>query len=157
MHLLTTLLPLFLHAPAATQPLRPLPVLLTTVCTTAQAPAADTIAALHRLFTGRRLRRNLIATSLGAGVVVGAVATATTASDHSGSRGYGSLSTGPVFGGADWLVVYAIPVAPLIALDFVVYAKYSRKEEARAIAAFQAHHLPVKIRRKLKLRYFNTL
>jgi hypothetical protein len=149
MHLLTTLLPLFLHAPAATQPLRPLPVLLTTVCTTAQA--------LHRLFTGRRLRRNLIATSLGAGVVVGAVATATTASDHSGSRGYGSLSTGPVFGGADWLVVYAIPVAPLIALDFVVYAKYSRKEEARAIAAFQAHHLPVKIRRKLKLRYFNTL
>lgn len=147
MRLLTLLLLLLTMAPAYAQ-------LATTPTPATVAPAPDTVVALHRLFASRRARRNLIATGLGAGVVVAALTTATTANDHYGSRGYGNLSTGPQFQGTDWLLLYALPAAPLIALDLAVYATYSHKNEKQAITDFRAHHLSKKLRRKLKSRYF---
>ncbi|MGI4737285.1 MAG: hypothetical protein ACRYG7_19135 [Janthinobacterium lividum] len=126
----------------------------------AQTPltaASDTVAAIHRLFAKRRLRRSLIASGLGAGALVGAVSSGASGggSNSHGSSGYGGFGgAGVRFDGADYLLLYAIVAAPLILLDFVVYANYSRKREAWVVEEFQAHRLPAKLRHKLKPRYF---
>jgi hypothetical protein len=119
--------------------------------------APDTAAAIHRLFAGRRLRRNLIAAGLGAGVFVSAAISSSNANNGGhGSSGYGSLGGGGLdFSGGDFLLLYAIPAAPLILLDYVVYANYSRKREKWVVEEFRAHRLPAHLCRKLKPRYFH--
>lgn len=123
------------------------------------APAApDTAAAIHRLFAGQHLHRDLIITGLGAGAFVVAAISSSTGNNSSGhgSSGYGSLGGGGLdFSGADFLLLYAIPATPLILLDYVVYANYSRKREKRVVEEFRAHRLPAQLRRKLKPRYFH--
>lgn len=130
--------------PTAAQPVS-LPV--------AQA-APDTVAAIHRLFAARRLRRNLIAGSLGAGALIGAIISGASKDDGGGSGGSGYGGAGISFDGADYLVLYAIPAVPLILLDYTIYANYSRTREAWVIEEFQAHRLPRKLKHKLKPRYF---
>ncbi len=118
--------------------------------------APDTVAAIHRLFARRRLRRNLIATSLGAGALVGAAISASSTHDggSNSSSGGSFVGAGISFDGSDYLILYAIPAVPLILLDFVIYANYSRKRERWVVEEFVAHRLSTRLRRKLKPRYF---
>lgn len=132
----------------------------------ATAPAApDTVAALHRLFKSRRHRRNFLAAGLSTGLLVGTVglslddASGTTsfrnimdldsAPGHPGS----STGTGQATATSGWLWC-VVPAGPLLVLDYLLYARYSRKKEARAVADWQAHRLPTHLRRQLKPRYF---
>jgi hypothetical protein len=118
---------------AGSQPRQPL------VAAPAAAPAApDTLAALHRLFAGRRQRRNLIAVGAAGAALVG---TAVTPADR-------FLSTG------DYAKVYGLGAAVIILVDFVFGDAYSRKNEQRAVARFEARQLPRSLKRKLKSRYF---
>jgi hypothetical protein len=98
----------------------------------------DTLAAIHRLFAGRRQRRNLIAVGAAGAALVG---TAVTPADR-------FLSTG------DYAKVYGLGAAAIIIVDFVFGDTYSRKNEQRAVASFEAHQLPQSLKRKLKGRYF---
>jgi hypothetical protein len=105
----------------------------------AAAPAApDTLAAIHRLFAGRRQRRNLIAAGAVGAALVG---TAATPADR-------FLTTG------DFAKVYGLGAAAIIIVDFVFGDTYSRKNEQRAVASFEARQLPQSLKRKLKGRYF---
>jgi hypothetical protein len=104
-----------------------------------QAPAApDTLAAIHSLFAGRRQRRNLIAVGAAGAALVGTAVTPTNR----------FLSTG------DYAKVYGLGAAAIIIVDFVFGDTYSRKNEQRAVASFEAHQLPQPLKRKLKGRYF---
>ncbi|MGI4870954.1 MAG: hypothetical protein ACRYFX_07225 [Janthinobacterium lividum] len=130
----------------------------------AASASPDTVAAIHRLFKGRRHRRNIIAGSLGMGLLIGAMGTASE-KQYSGYSGHYSIFGG--MGGSSsttvgneaepsviWLLL-TIPAGPLIAADYLIYARYSRQKETEAVAAFTDHRLPAKLRRKLKPRYFN--
>lgn len=101
--------------------------------------APDTLAAIHRLFAGRRQRRNLIAVGAAGAVLVG---TATTPPD-------GFFTTG------DYAKLYGLGAAAIIIVDFVFGDTYSRKNEQRAVDSFEAHQLPQSLKRKLKGRYFH--
>jgi len=105
----------------------------------AAAPASpDTLAAIHRLFAGRRQRRNLIAAGAAGAALVG---TAATPPDR-------FLSTG------DYAKLYGLGAAVIIIADFLFGDDYSRKNEQRAVASFEAHQLAKPLKRKLKARYF---
>jgi len=156
-HFFLLLALLLAGGPAAAQAPRPAiqpDSIRASLTTTAAAP--DTVAALHRLFAGKRRTRDLIIAGLGLGLVTGiAVSNSTPDTGHHGSTGYGSLSTGPIFSATDaFLLLYAIPAVPLVVADFFFFAPYGRKREQQAIADFQAHQLPRHLKHRLKNRYF---
>ena len=133
------------------------------------APAApDTAAAIHRLFACRRQRRNIIAASLGVSLVAGTVGSLATA-ENSGTTGGRSIfdldaapgsSSGNVSsqssassGATGWLLCAALSW-PLIAIDYAVYAGYSRKREKKAVAGYEAGHLSNRLHKRLQAKYF---
>jgi len=104
-------------------------------------PAApDTAAALHRLFAARRQRRNLIAIGSVGAAMVGTATMPTKPSDI--------LTTG------DYAKLYGLGAAAIILVDFVFGDEYSRKNEQRAVASFEAHRLSRHLKRRLRARYF---
>jgi hypothetical protein len=123
----------------------------------------DTAAALHRLFAGRRHRRNVIATGLGAGLVLNVIdASLTAPADAAGHPPILSLSSAPGYlpapsGGTPvattWLLA-VLPISSLIALDYLVYAGFTRKQEALAIEAYQAGKLSQRLKNKLRPKHF---
>jgi len=132
------------------------------------APAdPDTAAAIHRLFAGRRQRRNIIAASLGVSLVAGTVGSLATAENPgttgrsifdldaapgSSSGNAGSQSSASS-GATGWLLCAALSW-PLIAIDYAVYAGYSRKREKKAVADYEAGHLSGRLRKRLQAKYF---
>jgi hypothetical protein len=138
------------------------------------APAApDTAAAIHRLFACRRQRRNIIAASLGVSLVAGTVGSLATAensgttggrsifdldaapgsSSGNGSSGNASSQSSASSGATGWLLCAALSW-PLIAIDYAVYAGYSRKREKKAVAGYEAGHLSSRLRKRLQAKYF---
>jgi hypothetical protein len=133
------------------------------------APAApDTAAAIHRLFACRRQRRNIIAASLGVSLVAGTVGSLTTAENSgttggrsifdldaapSSSSGNASSQSSASSGATGWLLCAALSW-PLIAIDYAVYAGYSRKREKKAVAGYEAGHLSNRLRKRLQAKYF---
>lgn len=149
---------------------RPLPTARPDSHPAAQA-APDTAAALHRLFAGRRQRRNIIAASLGLSLVVGTVGSLATAesSSISGGRSIFDLDAAPgsssgsagsqssASGGATGWVLCAALAWPLIAIDYAAYAGYSRKREKKAVADYEAGHLSGRLRKRLRAKYFRPV
>jgi len=131
---------LLASGPAAAQ--APLVASLASQPTVAAPPATpaapDTLAALHRLFAARRQRRNLIAAGAAGAALVGTAATPTT----------GFATTG------DYAKLYGLGAVAIILVDFVFGDTYSRKNEQRAVASFEAHQLSPQLKRKLKGQYF---
>ena len=131
---------LLASGPAAAQTPR-LPSLASqpTAVQASAAPAApDTLAAIHRLFAGRRQRRNLIAVGAAGAALVSTAAMPTD----------GFFTTG------DNAKLCGLGAAAIIIVDCVFGDTYSRKNEQRAVASFEAHQLPPPLKRKLKGRYF---
>ena len=111
------------------------------------ASSADSVAAVHRLFAAKRKA---------CGLVIGGTATVT---------GIGALSVlnGPSparnsFGGIDGRPIMAtmivIAALPVMGAELLFCGGWGRREEARAIAALQAHQPPRYLQRKLKPKYF---
>ena len=146
--------------PGAAQPARP-----AAPDTVAIAPPAapDTVAALHRLFAGRRHRRNIIAASLGAGLVLNSIDASLTAGDKAAGRrpilnlGGAPGSPAPASGGTPvattWLLAL-LPTSSLIGLDYLAYAGFTRRREAQAIESYQAGRLAPRLRKKLRPKHF---
>ena len=131
----------------------------------ASPPAApDTVAALHQLFAGRRHRRNIIAISLGAGLVLNSIDASLTAGDEAAGRpsilnlGSAPGHQTPTRGGTPvaktWLLA-VLPTSSLIALNYLVYAGFTRKREARAVEAYQAGKLSARLKKKLRTKHFH--
>lgn len=140
------------------------------------APAdPDTAAAIHRLFAGRRQRRDIIAASLGVSLVAGTVGSLATAenpgttggrsifdldaapgsSSGNGSSGNAGSQSSASAGATGWLLCAALSW-PLIAIDYAVYAGYSRKREKKAVADYEAGHLSNRLRKRLQAKYFRS-
>jgi len=136
------------------------------------APVApDTAAAIHRLFAGRRQRRDIIAASLGLSLVAGTIGSLVTAENpgttggrsilnldgapgsSSGNTGSQSSTSGAATG---WVLCAALPW-PFIAIDYAAYADYSRKREKKAVAAYEAGHLSSRIRKELLAKYLQPI
>jgi hypothetical protein len=124
-------------AAAQTPPAPGLASPLAATPTAAPAPP-DTLAAIHRLFAGRRQRRNLIAAGAAGAALVGPAAT----------------PTDRFFTTGDYAKIYGLGAAAIIIVDFVFGDTYSRKNEQRAVASFEAHQVAPHLKRKLKSRYF---
>jgi len=123
--------------------------------------APDTAAAIHRLFAAKRKRRDIIAAGLGLSLVVGTVGSLATAKNPgpSGSilnlGGAPGSSTGNAgsqsnasSGATGWLLCAALSW-PLIIIDYVAYARYSRKREEKALADYETKQLPGRLRKRL--------
>jgi hypothetical protein len=133
------------------------------------APAdPDTAVAIHRLFAGRRQRRNIIAASLGVSLIAGTVGSLATAENPgaTGGRSIFDLDSAPgsssgnagsqssaSSGATGWLLCAALSW-PLIAIDYAAYAGYSRKREKKAVADYEAGHLSGRLRKRLQAKYF---
>lgn len=102
--------------------------------------APDTVAALHQLFAARRQRRSLIAIGSVGAALVGTAATPT--------------KPGDLLATSDFAKLYGLGAAIIILVDFVFGDIYSRKNEQRAVASFEAHQLSRHLKRRLKARYF---
>ncbi len=103
-------------------------------------PAADTVAAIHKLFAKRRRQQTLGAL----GIVVGtAVAVTAVGSTRSASNTAYLSAVGIGF--------LAIPV---LVVELLHFDRYNRKRERQAVSAFGTHHLPKWLRRELKPKFF---
>lgn len=71
--------------------------------------------------------------------------------------GTAATPTDRFFTTGDYAKLYGLGAIAIIAVDFVFGDAYSRKNEQRAIAAFEAHQLPRHLKRRLKARYFQEL
>jgi hypothetical protein len=123
----------FAQGSPAAVPISPVKVAATTT-------APDTLAALHRLFAARRVRRNTIAGFTLVGAAVGTAISPTGKNDF--------FSTG------DYAKLYGVAAVSIIAIDLLFGDDYSRKNEQRAIAAFQERRLSPRLQRRLKASYF---
>ena len=108
-----------------------------------QPTAADTAAAIHRLFVAARSLRTITVGGplLVSGVVIGVLP----ANDTPVTSSYNQL-------GAGALGVATAPSAPGELLYFGHH--YSRRHERRALANWQAHHLAPELRLQLAPTYF---
>lgn len=119
--------------------------------TTPTTGAADTIAALHRLFAARRKLRTVITSGLAVSTALGFALAATPAPiPHSPGFGGGlNISTGNIIG-----VGTIVASVPALGVELLYLHRYSRRREAEAVAAFQTHQLTQRLRRRLKPKYF---
>lgn len=119
----------------------------------APAPAADTVAAIHRLFAARRKTCTYVvggtfALMVGTGVVTGL--------DQPAPQTSGGFS----FGGPVWddqsimLLGIGVVGAAVVGLELLTIGGWGQREEARMVAAFDEHRLPRHIKRRLKPSYF---
>lgn len=115
------------------------------------APAAatlappDTAAALHRLFEHSRRRRWALPITLAVGgglTTLGAT--------------YNPPTNDPVGTGfnAAFTILAGTITTALVASELVHYGRYTHRREERALAQWQAHQLPPRLRRRLTARYF---
>jgi hypothetical protein len=115
---------------------------------TIQYTAADTIAALHRMFHNRRSGG---ATLLGASLLTIAVAPVVGA-NNGPPTGYGALA-GLITGVQIGLGL----TVPMTAIGINLVSKYSKAKEEQAIALYKEKNvLSPKLRRKLRPRLFLT-
>lgn len=120
--------------------------------------SGDTLRALHRLFAGRRQRRDylLVGTMLTTAAGVGIAGSAPGPAPSQAGSGF---TVGPFDGDIIderklSMVVIGLFGTAVVASEVLFFHQYSQKREQRAVAAFQAHRLPESLRRKLKPRYF---
>lgn len=128
--------------------------------------ATDTAAAIHRLFAAKRKRRDIIAAGLGLSLVAGTVGSLATAKNPSPSGSLLNLGGAPgsstgnagsqssaSSGDIGWLLCAALSW-PLIVVDYVAYAGYSRKREKKAMADYEAGYLSIRLRKRLQAKCF---
>lgn len=122
------------HAQPAATPL---------VATPPSASTPDTVAAIHRLFVAKRHQSALVISStVGVGLLSLVVAENT--------RHSYTIDATPVI--ATGISLLSIPAT---FVEIVHYQQFTRRKEQRAIAAFEAHKLPEKIRLRLQPTYFD--
>lgn len=115
---------------------------------TAPTPAAppDTAAAIHRLFARRRTHgHRVVPITLG----IGAALTVVGAFDNPPGNDPLEVGLARLFA-----VVAGVGTTTIVASELIRYGRYSRLNEQRALAQFQAHQLPASLQDQLKPKYF---
>ncbi|MGI4866631.1 MAG: hypothetical protein ACRYFZ_22105 [Janthinobacterium lividum] len=114
------------------------------VAETLPAAMPDTVAAIHRLFAARRHQSAVvISATVGAGLLGLLVAENT--------RHSSTIDATPIL--ATGISLLSIP-ATITEIGY--YQHFTRRKEQRAIAAFEAHKLPERIKRHLQPAYFEA-
>jgi hypothetical protein len=117
-------------------------------------PAPDTAAAIRRLFAAKRKRCGYLVggTVVTTAVVAGILLSAPQPTPSGG--GFGIL----VGGGLDSNAINAAGVClvgvPVLMAELLLCGGWGRKNEQRAINAYEAHQLPSSVKRRLKAKYF---
>ncbi|WP_035566906.1 hypothetical protein [Hymenobacter sp. IS2118] len=116
----------------------------------APALAADTIAAIHRLFAAKRKMCAYVAGGTAMVAGVGAVtALSQPAPDTGGGNGFGFGAPGfderPINA-----LGFVVVGAAVVGLELLTLGGWGQREEARVIMAYQQHQLSRRISRRLK-------
>jgi hypothetical protein len=137
-----------------------LPVLLLAACLSATAQpnlaapqprtAADTVAAVQRLFMAKRKACNLL---VGSTAVVAGAGALVALSQPAPPRSGGGFDAG-IDGRPIMATLIMVGSLPIIGIELLTCGGWGRRAEQRALAAAQAHRLPSALQRKLKPAYF---
>ena len=118
--------------------------------------APDTAAAIHRLFVAKRhvFRYVALGTLTAATTAIVVVTTAPATESRSGGGGYGfGLGNSGDNRGSVALGI-GLTSVPVLLVETLFCAGWSRKKERRALEAWQRHQLSAFYHRKLKPKYF---
>ena len=118
--------------------------------TAAPAPAADTVAAIHRLFAAKRKVCTFVA---GGTALVSGAAAMTALNQPAPNVGGGSFG-GPIDGRPIMATFIGVVGAGVVGLELLTFGGWGQRRESRTVAAFQQHQLPQRISRRLKPVYF---
>jgi hypothetical protein len=123
---------------------------------TATQAATDTAAAIHRLFVAKRhvFRYVALGTIAAAGTAMLIVASVPDTESRSAGGGYGFNFSAPMDSKGLAILGIGISSVPVLLVETLCCAGWSRKKERRTLEAWQQHQLSAFYHRKLKPKYF---
>lgn len=115
--------------------------------------AADTAAAIHRLFAAKRKVCTLLVSGTAVAAATGAAVALSQPDPSHSSGGFGGGIDGrPIM--ATLIMVASLPV---IGVELLTCGGWGHRAEQKALAAAQAHQLPRRLKRTLQPKYFRAV
>jgi hypothetical protein len=118
----------------------------------ARFTAADTVRAIHRIYTKHRRIGNIMTIgAVGADLALAGASAAAEGAPNNSSGGYGWGGGGIHFGFGGFAVIYGVIAAPVMGVGIQQLIAFGPKKEAKVIARYKATgQLPAKISSRLR-------